>query len=199
MASGVPVKLTDVYSLVVAAGLVLMCPVGAVTSDDTAPARGAELLSPFKKDLKAALQQGMKSGIPGAISVCRDEAPALAAEYSADGVVMGRTSHRLRNPANTAPAWVNAVVESYLKPGSDMGPAHTRLEDGRRGYVEPIMTLPVCLACHGETLAPDVASKIAAEYPDDQATGFNVGDLRGVFWVEFPAETTESPGSSNGG
>ena len=30
---------------------------------------------------------------------------------------------------------------------------------------------------------PDVAAHIAQAYPEDQATGFEVGDLRGVFWV----------------
>ncbi len=191
-------NLTRVFSLVFAAGLVLAFSSGAVSSDDAAADHGAKLLGPYKKNLKAALQQGMKDGIPAAITVCKDEAPALAAKYSVDGVSMGRTSHRLRNPSNTAPSWVSAVVQGYLEPGADQQPVMTTLENGRRGYVEPIATQPVCLACHGETLAPDVGSKIAAEYPDDQATGFKVGDLRGVFWVEFPGEETASPGSNGG-
>ncbi|MDJ0918385.1 MAG: DUF3365 domain-containing protein [Woeseiaceae bacterium] len=192
-------NLTRVFLVAVVAGLVSACPSATLASDDGASDRGAALLGPFKKNLKAALQQGMMDGIPTAITVCKDEAPALAAEYSVGGVVMGRTSHRLRNPSNTAPLWVNAVVEGYLEPDSDRQPAVTRLDNGRWGYVEPIATQPVCLACHGEPLAPDVAETIAAEYPDDQATGFKVGDLRGVFWVEFPGEQTASPGSSNGG
>jgi hypothetical protein len=61
------------------------------------------------------------------------------------------------------------------------------LSDTRLGYVEPIFLQPVCLTCHGETLAPDVASRIEELYPDDQATGFAVGDFRGLFWVEYPA------------
>jgi hypothetical protein len=46
----------------------------------------------------------------------------------------------------------------------------------------------LCLVCHGETLAPEIAAQIAAQYPEDQATGFADGDLRGVFWVEFPSD-----------
>ena len=61
------------------------------------------------------------------------------------------------------------------------------LDEGREGYVEPIRLLPQCLACHGEQIAPDVAARLHELYPDDQATGFAVGDLRGVFWIEYPA------------
>ena len=55
----------------------------------------------------------------------------------------------------------------------------------RVGYVEPIVTQPMCIACHGETLSPAVADAIGRLYPEDRATGFAAGDLRGVFWVEF--------------
>jgi hypothetical protein len=46
----------------------------------------------------------------------------------------------------------------------------------------------MCLACHGESLEPAVAAKLAAAYPKDQATGFRAGDLRGAFWVELSTE-----------
>jgi hypothetical protein len=57
---------------------------------------------------------------------------------------------------------------------------------GLQGYVEPIRVKSMCLTCHGATLAPEVASRIAELYPEDQATGFGEGDLRGVFWVSWP-------------
>jgi hypothetical protein len=40
--------------------------------------------------------------------------------------------------------------------------------------------------CHGpsESLAPDIKEKLATLYPQDQATGFSEGELRGWFWVE---------------
>ena len=52
--------------------------------------------------------------------------------------------------------------------------------------MKAIPTGGLCLQCHGEVLDPAVAGKIAELYPDDQATGFIDGDLRGVFWVEYP-------------
>jgi hypothetical protein len=36
-------------------------------------------------------------------------------------------------------------------------------------------------------LAPDIVAQIQAKYPEDEATGFKLDDLRGVFWVEYPA------------
>jgi hypothetical protein len=47
------------------------------------------------------------------------------------------------------------------------------------------------MACHGpsDSLAPDVADALALHYPDDRATGFTEGDLRGWFWVEVPGES----------
>jgi hypothetical protein len=36
------------------------------------------------------------------------------------------------------------------------------------------------------SVALDLAVLIKEEYPEDEATGFSEGDLRGVFWVEYP-------------
>lgn len=149
-------------------------------------ALGAELLAPFKKNLKQALVAGMQKGPVHAISVCKDQAPAIAESLSTEGVQMGRTSHRLRNPDNTAPEWVDAILQSYISDEAQRKPKLVSLPNDRQGYVEPIAVQPLCLTCHGKTLAPDVAAQISEAYPQDEASGFEVGDLRGVFWVEYP-------------
>ena len=164
-----------------AASLLLLTAASADPASD-----GAGLLAPFKADLKAALMAGLEKGPAGAIEVCRTEAPGIAAALSSDEVSMGRTSHRLRNSANEAPQWVAPIVATWTAADAERTPVVVELADDRAGYVEPIMVQPMCLACHGETLAEDVAARIATLYPADQATGFSVGDFRGVFWVEFP-------------
>lgn len=128
----------------------------------------------------------MEQGPVRAISVCKEQAPAAADALSKDGVRLGRTSHRLRNPENTAPDWVVPVLESYLDDETNRAPTFVALPDGREGYVEALVTQPLCIACHGETLDPEVARQIQESYPDDKATGFEVGDLRGVVWAEYP-------------
>ena len=165
--------------------LVTLSAGAAETPDNDATARGAALLLPFKQQLKAALQSGMAEGPAAAIGVCRDEAPAIAAGLSTDGVAMGRTSHRLRNPENRPPAWTTTLLDRYVA-GEASGAATVVLPDGVTGYIEPITVQPVCLACHGSTLAPGVADSLAELYPDDAATGFAAGDFRGLFWVTYP-------------
>ena len=165
--------------------------VAAVTAhaQDSELARGAALLAPFKQDLQQALKSGLAEGPAEAIEVCRVKAPGIAEALSVDGVRMGRSSHKLRNPGNTAPDWATATMQSYLDDASSREPRVVELADDRLGYVEPIMVQPLCLTCHGSQLAPDVAERIDELYPDDQATGFEAGDLRGIFWLEFPAST----------
>jgi hypothetical protein len=149
--------------------------------------RGAELLVPFKQGLQTALRTGLARGPVEAISACQLQAPEIARALSLGGIRVGRSSHRLRNPANAAPEWVAAILDGYVASPSDRSPRTVPLPNGQRGYVEPIRLQAACLTCHGEVLAADVASRIRELYPDDRAVGFRVGDLRGVFWVEFPA------------
>lgn len=162
--------------------LMLLVFSGANASD---AARGAELLLPFKMQLKQALVEGLQEGPLNAIAVCRIEAPQIADALSNDDMKVGRTSHRLRNPENIAPEWVDDVLAAYLADDSDREPQLVRLEDDRYGYVEPISTAPLCLACHGDSPADDVEAKIKELYPDDKATGFKLDELRGVFWLEY--------------
>ena len=166
-----------------------ICLFGVALADQSAPVRGAELLGPFKQNLQQALKSGLAKDPAEAVSACRIEAPKIAGQLSRDGVVVGRTSHRLRNPANASPDWVTPVLEGYIESTGNRAPQVVNLPGDRVGYVEPIVTKALCLTCHGEALAPPLASRIGSLYPEDRATGFREGDLRGVFWVEYPAES----------
>ena len=157
-------------------------------AQEAEPARGAELLAPFKKDLQQALKSGLAEGPVKAIQVCRVKAPDIANAISVGGVRVGRSSHKLRNPDNEAPDWVRPIMQAYLDDPSARSPQAVQLGESRWGYVEPIIVQPLCLACHGSELASDVRAQITELYPDDRATGFEAGDLRGVFWAEYPGE-----------
>ncbi len=151
---------------------------------EDAAAKGAELLAPFKMELMQAFSTGMQQGPVSTIGVCRDEAPGIAARLSVDGVRMGRSSHKLRNPANAPSEWLASVIESYVS-GDAQEPQLVELANGRHGYAEPIMMQGMCLVCHGSNIEAGVAARTAELYPADRATGFAEGDFRGVFWVEF--------------
>jgi hypothetical protein len=133
--------------------------------------------------LGGELQAALAEGTPvEAISVCKAAAPRIAAEVgAAQGLAIGRTSQRLRNPANTPPEWAAGYVASAAEePACFAGP------EGQLGVLLPIRTLPVCATCHGsaDSLEPAVAAAIAEQYPDDRAVGYGEGQLRGWFWVE---------------
>ncbi len=165
--------------------LVTVC-LAACTEAPPAGPSGAELLTPFKSEMQQALKAGMAEGPVKAIDACRLRAPEIAKALSVDGVKMGRTSHKLRNAANDGPDWARAILDEYLASDAEPEPVTRSLGNGRAGHVEPIFVQPLCVVCHGEALAPDLAAAIAEAYPDDEATGFRPGDLRGVFWVEYP-------------
>lgn len=166
--------------------LVIVFLAGAAYANEAAEARGAELLLPFKKELKSALLAGLEQGPVEALGVCRDRAPEIADALMQGGVRMGRSSHRLRNPANEAPEWLRPAMRSYVDDESNRAPVVVALPDGRWGYAEPIVTQPLCLTCHGEAVPPALVDRIEQLYPEDRAVGFEAGDLRGVFWLEFP-------------
>ena len=138
------------------------------------------------EELTAALEKG---GQAAAISICKERAPAIAKEVGEKmGLKIGRTSFRLRNPANAAPAWASPLVLTYRPPlGKD---AQLPLPDGGLGVLLPIRVTAVCLPCHGDPRAmlPDVRATLRREYPSDNAIGFRDGDLRGWFWIEVPPE-----------
>ena len=50
-------------------------------------------------------------------------------------------------------------------------------------WMKPIAVEGPCLTCHGKAIPDPVARAIADRYPDDAATGYDAGDLRGAFVV----------------
>lgn len=173
---------------------------------DQAPDRlfaGVEIADAAIRDLQrrlsARLQEELHKGGPTrALGVCRDEAQALTAETArVQGVRVGRSSHRLRNPGNAAPPWAERFVAAGAgRKAASVEAVVVDLGD-RVGVLRPIPTAAPCTQCHGraERLSPEVAALLATAYPQDRATGFDEGDLRGFLWAEARLDTTAT--SSN--
>ena len=158
-------------------------PTWAPAEDAARSAQAAEARTALADALSARLMQAIQTeGAAQALGVCADEAAVLSGQVSeAHGVRMGRTSARLRQANNQAPDWARPHVER-----GDGQPLRLLSDDGVYAELTPIRTSPPCLLCHGEPeqLAPGVSAALALRYPDDEATGFAAGDLRGWFWVE---------------
>lgn len=161
-----------------------------VSDDDRA--RAAALIGELKRSLLGAVTQAMAGGVPAAIDACHTQAPSLTAAVAREGAVVGRATRQPRNPANAAAGWqLDAIVhfEQLKAAGKPLAKESFArvLPDGRIAYAEPLVIQDLCVACHGAAVAPDVKAAVAARYPDDRATGYAVGDLRGVAWAELPA------------
>lgn len=157
----------------------------APSSAEEAVASARAALAPFKKELKETLSKALADGPVAALSVCAGIAPQLAKRASSERVAVGRSALRLRNPDNAPRAWLKPLIEELAQLPSPEGQYRVRpIDGGRHGYAEAIVLQPPCLLCHGKNVASDLAALITARYPSDQATGFEVGQLRGVFWAE---------------
>jgi len=178
--------------------LLLASIVHPAAADDPAPwvldsrAAAQALGGRLMGELTAALADSPAA----AIEVCSARAPQIAAEESAArGARIGRTALRFRNPANAPSEWQRRALESLaesLAAGADPATLEytevaTAGDMGERRWMKPIMTGPLCLTCHGTTLAPEVVAAVEASYPQDRAVGFSAGELRGAFYVVWPA------------
>lgn len=162
---------------------------GAGESAETAQAAIQSLAGALKSELQAAMQSG---GPTAAIEICNTRAMPLTAKVAAEhGLQLARVSLKNRNPANQANAWQAAVLrdfEARAEQGEDVSQlawSETADTGGTREFrlMKAIPTGGVCLACHGQALSPEVSQVLNALYPDDWATGYSEGDIRGAFVV----------------
>lgn len=149
--------------------------------------RANAAMTELQKTLQKRLMAELANGPSAAVKVCRDEAAKLTAEVSAArGVEVGRTSFRLRNPANAPRAWAAPfVAQGSGRAASEATPVVVDLGD-RLGVLRPIPMAPPCLACHGPEagISGEVKQVLLEAYPRDQATAFLEGQVRGFFWAE---------------
>jgi len=187
-----------------AAGAILLGNAASAQPDpaQVSKARAAvkEMGESLKRELLAALAAG---GAQAAIGVCKTIAPALAEKTgAARGMTVGRTALRLRNPANAPDDWERSVLEDFarqIKAGADpAGLEHAETVVTATGastfrYMKAIpMSAVPCLTCHGAP-EPALKAEILRIYPQDRATGFAPGDLRGAFTVSMPASAPVYP------
>lgn len=142
--------------------------------------------------LKGELMTAMQAGGPlAAIDTCHLQAQPLTADTgAASGWQVGRTSLRLRNPANAPDGWERSVLDDFAaRVAAGEAPATLSAQtvaataDGGREfrYMKAIATQESCTVCHGAAIAPPIQARLRVLYPDDRATGFSAGELRGAF------------------
>ena len=155
-----------------------------------------ELMSQLGQKLKAAMST---DGPVAAVSVCKEAAPAIAQQLStANDAKVTRVGTRVRNQKMGVPnAWQKEALtqfENRLSQGEKAADIeYWQVADNGHGkselrYAKAIAIQPQCLSCHGpaQDIAAPLAEKLRIEYPNDQATGYSVGQLRGAVVVTRP-------------
>lgn len=159
-------------------------------------AKSAALADRFQADLQGQLQAAIKADGPvGAIGVCQQAAPAIAASLSQEsGAEVRRIALKERNPGAAPDGELRERLEQLAAAplSADGKPAVMQWSSGsgsdaRSHYMRAIpMKEQPCAACHGTAIAPDVQARLAELYPADKATGFKPGDMRGAILVSWP-------------
>lgn len=155
-----------------------------------------ELVNQLGQKLKTALST---DGPMAAVSVCKEAAPAIANNLSArHAAQVTRVGTRARNPNRGVPNdWQKSALaefEARLEKGENPAALEywrvVERSGGQRElhYAKAIVTQQMCVTCHGkpEDIPAPLLEKIRAEYPDDQATGYSVGKLRGAVVITRP-------------
>jgi hypothetical protein len=149
--------------------------------------------------LLAVLQDEIaRSGPEGAITSCRDQAPAMARAASEQtGWQVRRVSLRNRNPKAVPDAWERAALEDFDRraaagdPPAQLERAEMVEKDGRtvQRYMRALPTVDLCLSCHGtaDRVSDAVRTRLKAHYPDDRAVGYRAGEIRGAITLVRPA------------
>ncbi|MCP5521143.1 MAG: DUF3365 domain-containing protein [Verrucomicrobiales bacterium] len=150
-----------------------------------------EAFTVLSSQLGAALQSG---GVSNALSLCSVKAlPLTQLVGNTNQVTLRRVTHKPRNPANRANTDEQHLLDCFqemLSAGTtNLTPMVLTPSTNRISFCAPIViNNPLCLNCHGvpgETLLPAAATLLKQLYPTDEATGFKLGDLRGMWRVDF--------------
>lgn len=149
------------------------------------------LISGFMGDLKAELMSAVKEGgVASAINVCQVTAPQVADSFSQGSWSIKRVTEKPRNQLNEANLHEQEILGMFADSLEklDFYDEWTDSEN-ETGYTfyKPIKVGKFCLKCHGDskTLAEEVTTALQDKYPNDKATNYQAGDLRGMFVVRI--------------
>jgi hypothetical protein len=140
------------------------------------------------------LKELEKGGYEGAISVCANVAQDITRQFNEkSGHYARRVSLGYRNPNDSPDEYERQKLESFdrLNREKKLESEYYEVvsEQGREylRYLKPVIAGKMCLNCHGQ---PDeipigVQRIIQETYPNDRATGYHEGDVRGAVSVKI--------------
>jgi len=144
--------------------------------------------------LRRVAEKIQLSGTTGAVEYCNEQAIPLTDSVAQHfGYILSRLSIKNRNPKNAIHlsedknAWTE--IEKRMQDENDIT-KHFIIQYNNDLYYYKAITIamPTCLKCHGDKendIASETLQKIQVQYPDDKATGYKMGDLRGMWKVKL--------------
>jgi len=153
---------------------------------------GKQIAQSTGKLLTAKVKTTIKAQGPfQAINFCNVNAYPLTDSLSGFyGVDIKRIAVKYRNPENKANEHETLIINNYMaqtQKGEALKPIVEKNDDGVYFYA-PIKVKHACLTCHGAVGSeiPDTLfNHIKELYPNDLATAFKEGDLRGIWSIRF--------------
>ena len=136
-----------------------------------------------------------KDGTVGAVEFCNIEAMKLTDSMSVmHNAIIKRVSDKARNPKNMANAKELGHIAAFkeqAKAGSDIDPIVEEI-NGAVNFYYPIITNTMCLQCHGtrnEQITATTFNALNKLYPEDKATGYDLGQVRGIWSINFESNS----------
>ena len=136
-----------------------------------------------------------ENGTSGAVEFCNVQALPILSEVSEQyGVELRRASNRYRNPADKPKSEEEAILEAYeynAENNIQSDPNIQKIDGGETYLYTKAIKIPsaFCLSCHGTPgtdIEDETLGMIDKLYPDDNAKGHQIGDLRGMWSLRIP-------------
>jgi Tol biopolymer transport system component len=183
--------------VVILLAIALNCKKKAINSDHALAFATTVMQDVLPAMVKTLQEKVTQEGAAAAVPFCHEYAPSFGKKKNAEWSTKAQTdfgastfrirriSPRNRNPQNTTDARQAAIFAKWQQDGA----RPIFYENAGKYYtMHPIkIAQPMCLSCHGDKTQVDqkTAQEIQRLYPQDKATGYQVGDLRGAFLTEM--------------
>jgi len=165
--------------------------IASLSANEQKILKGNQLSSALLQKLGGELKSQMQTNGPmGALHFCSQNALTLTEQLAKESKTsIKRISINNRNPVNNANKdetvllneWDKMIKNTQLLPAQKL----VTVSDNTVIYYKPIIiNNESCLKCHGN-VEGELAKAIKAAYPEDKATGYKIGDLRGMIAIEM--------------
>ena len=185
-------NLKNLRVILISTVLMLNSTLFAQTVDETESEFAQKVSMTLLKTLGKNLKMHMKKEGPvGAAKFCSLEALNITQEVSekyGKKVDVKRISLKYRNPVN-APTQEQIVVLKKLEAlnaEQKLPKLYKQENNDSTTYYKPlVIKKKVCLKCHGNITTSALKNYIEKTYPEDEARGYKMGDLRGAVLVKI--------------